>query len=132
MICFDTALNTIKNFLSIFSDLFQDFIKFLWQLCQSKASLAAENMFLRKQLAMYEERKVKPKRATNAIRIAMAWLSRLFDWKNALIVVKPATLISWHRNLFKLFWKLKSQGGRPVIPEELQLIIKQMHSDNPT
>ena len=122
---FDTTLKKIKSFLSIFSDRFQDIIKFLCQLCQSKAGLAAENMFLRKQLAMYEERKVKPKRATNAIRIAMAWLSRLFDWKNALIVVKPATLISWHRNLFKLFWKFKSQGGRLVIPEELQLIIKQ-------
>ena len=89
-------------------------------------------MFLRKQLAMYEARKVKPKRATNAIRIAMTWLSRLFDWKNALIVVKPATLIRWHRYLFKLFWKLKSQGGRPTISEELQLIIRQMHRDNPT
>ena len=46
----------------------------------------------------------------------MVWLSWLFDWKNALIVVKPATLIHWHRNLFKLFWKLKSLGGPPCHP----------------
>ncbi len=52
---FDTALKKIKNFFSIFSDLFQDFIRLLCRLCQSKAALAAENMFLRKQLAMYEE-----------------------------------------------------------------------------
>lgn len=124
--------NNAKNFISIFSELFQAFIKFLYQFFQSKAVLIAENMFLRKQLAMSEERQVKPKRATNAIRIAMAWLSRLFDWKNALIVVKSETLIRWHRNLFKLFWKLKSQGGRPVIPEEILLIIKEMHRANPT
>ena len=124
--------NNITNFFNIFSELFQDFIKFLCQFFQSKATLTAENMFLRKQLAMYEERKIKPKRATNAIRIAMAWLFRLFYWKNSLIAVKPETLIRWHCNLFKLFWKLKSKGGRSVIPEELQLIIRQMHRDNPT
>ena len=84
---FATTLKKIKNFLSIFSDLFQDFIRFLCQLFQSKSALAAENMFLRKQLAMYEERKVKPKRATNAIRIAMAWLSRLFYY-----YIKPLDL----------------------------------------
>jgi hypothetical protein len=52
---------------------------------------------LRKQLALYQERKVKPRRATTATRIAIVWLSRWFDWRQALAVVQPKTFIRWHR-----------------------------------
>jgi putative transposase len=73
-------------------------------LCPSPA-LAAENLFLRKQLALYEERQVKPARATNAIRLAMMWLSYCFDF------------IAWHRKGFRWFWRYKSKPGRPVLPK---------------
>jgi hypothetical protein len=63
-------------------------------LCPSPA-LAAENLFLRKQLALYEERQVKARRASNAIRLAMMWLSSWFDWRSALRVVKPKTFTRW-------------------------------------
>src|SRR5262249_37833630 len=52
-------------------------------------ALAAENLFLRKQLALYEERQVKPRRATNAMRLAMVWLSYWFAWRSALRIVQP-------------------------------------------
>ena len=71
-------------------------------------SLAAENFFLRKQLAMYQERKVKPRRATNASRIALVWLGLWFDWRQALMVVQPKTFIRWHRQVFRLLWRWKS------------------------
>jgi putative transposase len=95
-------------------------------------TLAAENLILRKQLALYQERKVKPRRATNATRIAMVWLSRWFDWRQALAVVQPKTFIRWHRQAFRLFWRWKSCPGRPLIPPELQALIRQMARDNPT
>jgi hypothetical protein len=51
--------------------------------------LAAENLFLRKQLALFEERKARPHRVTDAVRFVMSALGRLFKWRSALRVVKP-------------------------------------------
>jgi putative transposase len=80
----------------------------------NKLTIRAEILFLRKQLAFYQERKVKPRRFDDAARLSMLLLSKLFDWKSALINVKPDTLIGWHRKAFQLFWRWKSRGGRPV------------------
>jgi putative transposase len=75
-----------------------------FRLClRRRAALAAENLFLRKQLAMYQERHVKPQRATPTIRIAMVWLAHGFDWRHALAVIKPETFIRWHRQGFLWF-----------------------------
>jgi hypothetical protein len=68
-------------------------------------ALAAENLFLRKQLALYQEHHLTPRRATNAIRITLVWLSRCFDWRQALVVVQPETLVRWHRQVFLVFWR---------------------------
>jgi hypothetical protein len=54
--------------------------------------LAAENLFLRKQLALFQERKVKPRRAEDSTRWWMATVSLLFNWRTVLVVVKPDTL----------------------------------------
>ena len=62
----------------------------------------------------------------------MVGLSRWFDWRLALHIVKPATFLCWHRQGFRLFWRWKSQPGRPRIPAELQALIRQMARDNPT
>jgi hypothetical protein len=65
---------------------------------QSHATLAAENLFLRKQLALYLERQVKPRRAEDATRITLVALSRLVEWRRLLVIVKPDTLIRWCRS----------------------------------
>ena len=83
---------------------------------RSRTVLAAENLFLRKQLALYVERKKKPMRATNSTRFTLAQMSKFFPWRNAITVVQPNTLIRWHRRGFRLFWKWKSRPGRPAIP----------------
>jgi hypothetical protein len=81
----------------------------------SRAQLAAENLFLRKQLAMYVERQVKPHRADDATRIVLVVLSGLIDWRRVLIVVRPDTLMRWHRKDLQLFWRWKSRPrGRPA------------------
>jgi hypothetical protein len=82
--------------------------------CQVPLQLAAENLFLRKQLAFYVERQVKPRRADDATRISFAALSSLIEWRRILTIVKPDTLIGWHRKGFRLFWRRKSKPrGRP-------------------
>src|SRR5437762_10610248 len=60
---------------------------------RSRSQLAAENLFLRKQLAVYRERQVKPRRADDATRITLVMLSHLIDWRAVLTIVKPDTLI---------------------------------------
>jgi len=100
---------------------------------RSRAQLAAENLFLRKQLACYIERRVRPRRTDNASRIALVLLSHFVDWRELLTIVRPDTLVRWHRDLFRLFWRLKSRHrGRPRIPIEMQRLIADMAAHNQT
>jgi len=110
-----------------------DVLSFLKQCLKSRTSLVAENLFLRKQLAVYLERKAKPRRATDATRLSLVFLSRFFDWRQALAIVKPETLIGWHRKAFRLFWRWKSKPrGRPRLPIDLRNLIREMAESNPT
>ncbi len=84
--------------MTLILNVFYELFGFISLLFQSRAALVAENIFLRKQLALYEERKVKPHRACNLTRYIMVMLANLFDWKNALVIVQPDTFIKWHRN----------------------------------
>jgi len=85
-----------------------DLVALLPAATKSRTALVAENLFLRKQLAMFQERNVRPHRAEDSARWLMAHLSRLFDWGGALVAVKPDTLNRWHRKGFRLFWRWKS------------------------
>jgi hypothetical protein len=89
--------------LSVLLHLLYDAVRLLFLGTRSSAALKAENLFLRKQLALYLEREKSPRRANDATRLTLALLSNLFDWKDALVIVRPETLIGWHRNAFCLF-----------------------------
>jgi putative transposase len=106
--------------------------RYLMYRWRAPEALTAENLFLRKQLALYQECQIKPRRATPATRIALIWLARWFDWRQALVVMQPATLIRWHRQGFRLFWRWKSRPGRPPIPADLQALIRRMARENPS
>jgi putative transposase len=125
-------LRTLMPLVCIPLTLLRDGMRFLWLCLRPSPALAAENLFLRKQLALYQERHVKPRRATNTIRLTFIYLARWFDWRQALAVVQPATLIRWHRQGFRLFWRWKSTPGRPPIPAELQVLIRRLACDNPS
>jgi putative transposase len=73
---------------------------------------------------------VKPHRVDAATRISLAWLSRLFDWRAALVVVRPETLVRWHRAGFRLLWRFRSRLGRPPIPLELRQLIRRLAVEN--
>jgi putative transposase len=109
----------------------RDLLHFVAMACSSQTNLAAENLFLRKQLAFYVERKVKPQRLNNAARIVLVLLARVVDWRQLLVVVRPATLVRWHRQGFRLFWRWKSRRrGRPRIPRDLQDLIAKIARAN--
>src|SRR5215475_9722735 len=108
-----------------------DAMCFLGLCLRTPTALAAENLFLRKQLALYQERKIKPRRATHGTRFALVWLARWFDWRQALAIVQPQTFIGWHRQGFRRFWRWKSRPGRPPIPLDLQALIRRMARENP-
>jgi len=99
----------------------------------SHRALAAENLFLRKQLALFQERKVKPRRADDATRCILVMLSHFFPWREALVNVRPNTFIGWHRKGFRLFWRWKSRPtGRPRLLKPLRKLIREMAAENPT
>ena len=78
-------------------NLFADLLHFLVLSLRSRSSPAAENLFLRKQLAFYREREIKPSQTSQSTRLTLLWLSCCFDWRSALTVVTPRTFIGWHR-----------------------------------
>ena len=93
----------------------------------------AENLFLRKQLALCQERKVRPRRADASTRWMPAALSPWFAWRDALVNVQADTLLRWHRQGFRLFWRGKSKtAGRPRLPNNLQALIREMAAENPS
>ena|SRR5436190_23764556 len=110
-----------------------DVVFFLGLCFRPIAAVSAENLFLRRQLGLFVERNVRRRPATDSVRFILARLSRLLDWRSVLVVVKPDTLIRWHRRGFRLFWKWKSRPrGRPRVPQNLQQLIVEMATSNPT
>src|SRR5712692_1101032 len=112
--------------------LLRDLGTFVWLGLTSRACLAAENLFLRKQLALFQERHTKLRRPDPATRVALVLLARLLDWRSILTVVQPDTLIRWHRQGWRLVWRWRSRPGRPPIPADLQRVIVTMARANPT
>src|SRR2546429_10025047 len=90
-------LHHLMQLTTMLLTLLVDVVRFLRLCLRPPSALAAENLFLRKQLALYQERHIKPRPATNAVRFTLVWLARWFDWRQALAVVQPATFIRWHR-----------------------------------
>ena len=126
-------LDSLSNGLGTLLGLLLDTLRFIRVSLRPRYALAAENLFLRKQLALYLERKVKPRRAKAATKLTLVLLSRLFAWREVLTVVKPETLIRWHRKGFRLLWRWKSKArGRPRVPADLQKLIADMATSNVT
>jgi transposase InsO family protein len=123
--------NRRPSFLRTGYRLLEDLLTLVRLGLSSRAHVSAENLFLRKQLALYQKRCTKPRRSDLATRVTLVLLSRWLDWRSMLTVVKPDTLIRWHRQGWRLFWRWKSRPGRPPIPVDLQRLIVTMARANP-
>jgi len=128
-----SIFRTLTHSLTMLSFVACDPLRLFVLASRSRRALAAENLFLRKQLALFQERKAKPHRANDSTRLVMVILGRMFSWRGALGNVKPDTFLRWHRKGFRLFWRWKSPPvGRPQIPKDLRRLICEMAAENPT
>jgi putative transposase len=104
----------------------------LIDLSRSKSELVAENALLRQQLIILR-RQVKQPVCTKTDRMLLVLRARMVrTWKQALFIVQPETLLRWHRQGFKLYWKCKSRAisATPKISAETVALIQEMARDN--
>jgi putative transposase len=101
-------------------------------LVKSKTQLIMENALLHQQVIILQRHVTRPRLTAQDRSLLVVLASRVKDWKNALQIVKPETLLRWHREGFKLLWCQKSKGKarKPRISEEMIVLIKQMALDN--
>src|SRR5260370_31666450 len=91
MFGFQIAWRRNIRFVIVLWELLRDGLQFMNVVARSRTAVAAEVLFLRKQLAYYQEHQIRPRRLTDAARLSLVLWSRLFDWKESLTVVAPAT-----------------------------------------
>jgi hypothetical protein len=115
-----------------------DMLKRIWCIVtgvfRSRAALEAEIVALRHQLNVLRRKAPKRLVFSNYDRFVFASLYRLAPGiLNAFVIVKPETVIRWHRAGFRLFWRWKSRsrGGRPKVPLEIRQLIRDMSLANP-
>jgi hypothetical protein len=109
------------------------FVLFLRGGLRDRSELATENLALRQQLAILQQKSKTP-RLRKRDRIFWVWLSKLWSgWRSVLVIVQPDTVVGWNRQGFKLFWRWKSRGkpGRPRIEAEIRKLIRRMSRENP-
>jgi transposase InsO family protein len=108
----------------------------LRSLIRSRVDLQLENLALRHQIGVLQRSLKNRRRITPMDRLFWASLSRIRrDWRSALVIVKPQTVVAWHRMGFRLFWTWKvrhGQQGRPVISREVRDLIRKMCRENPS
>ncbi len=100
---------------------------------RSKSDLVVENAMLRQQLIVLK-RSVKRPKFTNSDRTRLTLLARFTQyWQSALHIVQPETVLRWHRDMFKKYWRRIStpKSHEPRIPRETIELIKQMARENP-
>jgi putative transposase len=103
----------------------------------SHAALEIENIALRSQLAIFQQQtlnhKIPKPRPTPAFRRLWVMISKLCpSWKSFLMIVKPETVIGWHRTAFQFYWTRKSKHhGRPTISKATIILFKRIHHENP-
>jgi len=94
-----------------------------------------EILALHHQLALLKRRTTKRPSLRTADRLFWVMLSRVWaQWRTALVVVKPETVIAWQRKGFRLYWRWKSRGGksgRPSVSLEIRELIGRMSTANP-
>jgi hypothetical protein len=100
---------------------------------RSRSDTAIEILALRQQVAVLKRKRPRP--PLNAIdRLFWTALRRLWSrWSEILVIVKPETVIAWHRAGFRLYWRWRSRphGGRPKVTEEIRELIRRLADENP-
>ena len=100
---------------------------------RTRASLQLEILALRHQLGVLQRTERRRLRLRTSDRFLWAILLRFWaDWRKELVIVRPETVIGWHRRGFRFYWNWKSRRriGRPGIPKEIRQLIREMSATN--
>jgi putative transposase len=103
-------------------------------LARSRAALHLEILALRHQLDVLQRTRPQRVRLARTDRWLWVMLARVWaGWRTALVLVKPETVIAWHRQGFRLWWTWKSRRrlGRPTVPADIRTLIRTMAESNP-
>lgn len=108
------------------------FFRFFISAMRTRRSLALENLALRQQLAVLSQSSKRPP-ISDADRAFWAVLSKFWsDWRHALVLVKPETVIRWHREAFRRRWTRKCRSrGRPPLDTAIKQLIRRLSRANP-
>jgi putative transposase len=101
---------------------------------RSRVALELEILALRHQLQVLQRTRPRRLRLAKADRCLWVVLSRFWtEWRTALVIVKPETVVAWHRQAFRLWWTWKSRRrmGRPTVPADVRALIRTMAQANP-
>jgi len=102
---------------------------------RARALLQVEILALRHQVAVLKRSQRRRLRLNSADRLLWVWLSRIWSqWRSALLIVKPETVVAWHRKGFRLYWTWKTgrgTPGRPEVRDEVRELIRRMSMANP-
>src|SRR5215469_16940617 len=113
----------------------RSFLAALLSILRSRAALELEILALRHQIGVLQRSAARRPKLTPWDRLLWIGLSRLWrDWRSALAIVRPETVVSWHRAGVRLFWTWKvrrGQPGRPLISHEVRDLIRKMCQENP-
>ena len=106
----------------------------LFSCFRTRLTLQVEILALRHQVAVLQRARKRP--SVQALdRLLWVWLSRVWaQWRSALVIVKPETVIAWQRKGFRLYWIWKSRAGkkgRPRVSREVRELIQKMSRANP-
>ena len=107
---------------------------YIWSCFQSHERLKVEIVVLRHQLNVLRRKTPKRPKVSNSDRVLLVWLYRLFPGvAGAVTIIRPETVIGWHRAGFRALWRWKSRyrGGRPKVDRELRDLIHRMCNENP-
>jgi putative transposase len=100
---------------------------------RTRRDTALEILALRQQVAVLKRKRPRP--SLNSVdRLFWTTLRRIWSrWADVLIIVKPETVVGWHRAGFRLYWRWRSgpRGGRPKITEEVRGLIRRLAKENP-
>jgi hypothetical protein len=127
-------LSWLLDTLRALTSVLVSFVLSLRDSLRSRAAVRIEMLALRHQLRVLERSRRPRVRLTRLDRFLWVWLSRTWpEWRRALVIVKPETVIAWHRQGFRLFWTWKSRHrtGRPGVPDDVRALIRTMSAANP-
>jgi hypothetical protein len=99
---------------------------------RSRAAVELDNLALRHQLHVFRRQRPGRPGLFAVDRLLWVWLYRLWPrCLDAMMLVKPATVVQWHRQGFRLFWRWRARSGRPSVDRKVRDLIQEMNAANP-